>query len=326
MNVPEDDAETRFVAAVRNMLARPDYLIPLAAAERQFRDHYYGLNSAALLEDLFFDAVGSYLRQTTPAARWTRPPAGQKGWDYAFDGVEISHKVNQELGEVAALWDATKQGVTEWSFNEPIVYVLGKNSPSTGLQVSIADAPPIRCRAVADLGAPYVVGERALLIVRWPTHGSQPEVLEVRLGSKGQTASDLLPFDAIWEHVARHVSQGGAANEIDVLVTTAKPTRRTAEWAGGLDPVAADIAGGLRGGVYLLRRELLQNLLVTSNNRAILIPKDTIRDLLVRAVDRSLFAPLPLWYWPYAQERPPDMYSAQRAEYAARFSARGSDA
>jgi hypothetical protein len=52
--------EQRFVAAVRAMLARPDYLIPLAAAERQFRDHYYGLNSAALLEDLFFDALGTF--------------------------------------------------------------------------------------------------------------------------------------------------------------------------------------------------------------------------------------------------------------------------
>src|SRR4051794_17914114 len=34
----QDDSQARFVRAVKGMLARPDYLIPLAAAERQFRD------------------------------------------------------------------------------------------------------------------------------------------------------------------------------------------------------------------------------------------------------------------------------------------------
>ena len=131
------ETETRFIHAVQGMLARPDYLIPIAAAERQFRDHYYGLNSAALLEDLFFDALGNFLRQTEPKTPLMRPPTGQKGWDYAFDGLQISHKVSQNLTEIAALWDATKRGVTTWSFDDPIVYVLGTNTPSTSLQVDI---------------------------------------------------------------------------------------------------------------------------------------------------------------------------------------------
>ena len=45
--------ESEVIHAIQGMLGRPDFLLPLAAAERQFRDHYYGLNSAALLEDLF---------------------------------------------------------------------------------------------------------------------------------------------------------------------------------------------------------------------------------------------------------------------------------
>src|SRR3954469_25897610 len=109
-------SEAKIIAAIHGMLARPDFLFPLAAAERQFRDHYYGLNSAALLEDLFFDALGNYLRQTEPTTRLVRPPTGQKGWDYAFDGLQISHKVSQGLTEIAALWDATKRDVTTWSF------------------------------------------------------------------------------------------------------------------------------------------------------------------------------------------------------------------
>lgn len=317
------DVEAIFVAAVRNMLARPDFLLPLAAAERQFRDHYYGLNSAALLEDLFFDALGNFLRQTEPATRLTRPPTGQKGWDYAFDGLQISHKVSQSLTEIAALWDATKQGVTTWSFDEPIVYVLGSNTPSTSLEVEFSPEFSLPCRAVADLGKPYAADGKALLVVNWPADGRQPMLLDLIETERGQAAEEALPFERMWRHVARHVRQGGAANEIDVLVTRRALSPKVAGRLTAELPTPVAIAVRFRGGAYLLRRDLLQDLSVTTNNRAILIPKQTIQQLLEEAERARLFAPLPLWYWVYAEERPPDMYSAQRAEYDARFSARG---
>ena len=318
------EAQELFVRAVKDMLARPDYLIPLASAERQFRDHYYGLNSAALLEDLFFDALGNFLSQTQPSAVLTRPPTGQKGWDYAFDGLRISHKVSQGLGDVAALWDATKVGVKTWSFEEPIVYVLGSNSPSTSVEVTLDDATALGCRAVADLAKPYLADGRAVLVVQWPADGRQPKILDILASGKGQSVRDVLPFSRLWNHIATHVSEGGAANEIDVLVTTRSCPPLIVEIAqqSGF-PTDIDISVGFRGGAYLLRRELLQNLPVKTNNRAILIPSTTIKTLLSEAHSRGLFAPLPLWYWVYAKERPPDMYSAQRAEYDARFSARG---
>jgi hypothetical protein len=318
------DAQDRFVSSVKGMLARPDYLVPLAAAERQFRDHYYGLNSAALLEDLFFDALGSFLRQTQPTADLVRPPTGQKGWDYSYDGLQISHKVSQGLGDVAALWDATKQGVTEWSFEEPIVYVLGSNAPSTSIRVHVDTNTNLSCRAVADVKRPYLADGRAVLVVRWPAIHGQPELLEIIASKKGQGVAENLPFSHIWAHVAGHVKNGGAANEIDVLVTNrACPEMLVEAVNRSGTPRPIDVEVGLRGGVYLLRNELLQDLPVTTNNRAILIPKATIKLLLEEAALRGLFAPLPLWYWVYAQERPPDMYSAQRAEYDSRFSARG---
>ena len=201
------------------MLARPDYLLPLAAAERQFRDHYYGLNSAALLEDLFFDALGHFLRQTAPLTRLVRPPTGQKGWDYAFDDLPVSHKVSQDLSEIAALWDATKRGVVTWSFEDPIVYVLGSNTPSTSLQVDLNETESLMCRAVADLGKPYLTDRRAVLVVSWPADGRQPLLLDVLPTERGQTAAEVLPFSRIWRHIAAHVRSGGVANDIDVLVT-----------------------------------------------------------------------------------------------------------
>lgn len=318
------ETETRFIRAVQGMLARPDYLIPIAAAERQFRDHYYGLNSAALLEDLFFDALGNFLRQTEPSTRLIRPPTGQKGWDYAFDGLQISHKVSQNLTEIAALWDATKRGVTTWSFDDPIVYVLGSNTPSTSLEVDLDEATSLGCRAVADLHKPYQADGRAVLVVSWPAVGSQPRLLDILPTERDQSVADVLPFSRIWNHMASHVRAGGAANEIDVLVTTraCPPLVVESVLSQGL-PASVGLSVRFRGGVYLFPRELLQDLAVTTNNRAILIPRDTIQRLLVEAQLAGLFAPLPLWYWVYAQERPPDMYSAQRAEYDARFSARG---
>lgn len=308
--------------AVRAMLARPDYLIPLAAAERQFRDHYYGLNSAALLEDLFFDALGNFMRQTRPRVSFERPPTGQKGWDYEFNGLHISHKVSQNLGDIAALWDATKKGVSTWTFDEPIVYVLGQNAPSTSLAVEIPGGGSVRCRSVADLGRPYELKGRTLLVVRWPSDGGQPQLLGVIQSIQDQTAETVLPFSAAWQYVSDQVGGGHPANEIDVFVTTSK-TALAGVKASPESPIPIDICVGRRGGVYMLSRDLLTDLRVKTNNRAILIPKAVVADLLEEAELRGLFSPLPLWYWPYAEARPPDMYSAQRAEYEARFSARG---
>ena len=53
-------------SAAKDMLSEADYLFPLVAAEQQYRRHYYQLNAAALLEDLFFDALGGFLAKTGP--------------------------------------------------------------------------------------------------------------------------------------------------------------------------------------------------------------------------------------------------------------------
>ena len=318
------EEEHGVIAAIGGMLARPDFLIPIVAAERQFREHYYGLNSAALLEDLFFDALGNYLRQTEPDAVLLRPPTGQMGWDYTFNGLNVSHKVSQKVDVIAAIWDATLKGITKWSFDDPIVYVLSGNSPATSVLVDIDGQPPLACRAISDLGKPFVADGRALLVVEWPRGSRAPRVLDLVETSPGQRTSDALPFSRIWRHVAEHIRKGGGANEIDVLVTNSRPRPMTLEAirSAGL-PVAADVHVPYRGGVYVFPRSLLQDLAVKSNNRAVLIPKPTVQGLLTQARELGLATPLPLWYTVYAQERPPDMYSAQRAEYGSRFSARG---
>ena len=317
--------ERAVLEAIAGMLARPDFLIPIVAAERQFRAHYYGLNSAALLEDLFFDALGNYLRQTDPDTVLLRPTTGQKGWDYTFNGLNVSHKVSQQIGAIAAIWDATKKGVTRWSFDDPIVYVLSGNSPTTAVSLQLQNEPPLKCQAVCDLPKPFVADGRGLFIVNWPGGSRAPQLLDVVPTQPGQRVVEALSFSRIWAHVAKHVREGGGANEIDVLVSRRKLPPMTEQLirAQGLPQVVEDLSVPFRSGVHLLPKAILQDLEVTSNNRGVLIPKATMQRLSAQARELQLFAPLPLWYTLYAQERPPDMYSAQRAEYDARFSARG---
>lgn len=317
--------ERAVLAAISGMLARPDFLIPIVAAERQFREHYYGLNSAALLEDLFFDALGNYLRQTDPETVLARPTTGQKGWDYTFNGLNISHKVSQRIDAIAAIWDATKKGVTRWSFNDPIVYVLSGNTPATAVYLRLEETESLQCRAASDLAKPGVSDGKTLLVVEWTGRSRAPQLLDVVGTERGQRVTEALPFSRVWAHVAKHVREGGAANEIDLLVTERRLPAMAEDLirANGLPQVVEDLSVPFRAGVHLLPRAILQDLEVTSNNRAVLIPKPTIQRLSTEAKELGLFAPLPLWYTLYAQARPPDMYSAQRAEYDARFSARG---
>lgn len=317
--------ERALLDAIVGMLARPDFLIPIVAAERQFRDHYYGLNSAALLEDLFFDALGNYLRQTDPDTVLLRPSTGQKGWDYTFNGLNVSHKVSQRIDAIAAIWDATKKGVTRWSFDDPIVYVLSGNSPATAVSLHLEHLPPFDCRAICDLPKPFIADGRVLFIVEWSGGSRAPRLLDIVPTEPGQNVVAALPFSRIWGHVAKHVREGRAANEIDVLVSRKglSPSEEQVIRGQGLPQVVEDMSVHFRAGVHLLPKAILQDLEVTSNNRGVLIPKPTMQRLSLQARELQLFAPLPLWYTLYAQERPPDMYSAQRAEYDARFSARG---
>lgn len=316
--MPSSEAENRFADAIRAMLGRHDFLLPLAAAERQFRQHYYGLNSAALLEDLFFDAVGNYLHQFEPARTFERPPPGQKGWDYRFEGVNFSHKVSQTVGDIAAIWDATLVDIETWSFNEPVVYVVNRNSP--GLLKITFDMGTLSARALGESDVKAPLSDRSVLLIRWPSSGGQPVLLEAVHNTGESYIADVLPFDHLWSVCNEERTKGTPINEIEVLITRSKlkPLLNAA-----LEPgVELDIEHVSRAGVYVLPRELLTNLGVISNNRAILVPKATVKELMEAARIRGNFVPFPGWYSAYADDRPPDLFIAQRRELDARFSAR----
>ena len=119
------------------MLSRREYLIPLISAQYQFPNHYYGLTSAALLEDLFVDAAINFKNQEHHGLQLERPERtneenittdakGEKGWDYKYEGQNYSHKVGSKVQSIALLWDATYQLPEDgtYSYPSPIVMVL----------------------------------------------------------------------------------------------------------------------------------------------------------------------------------------------------------
>jgi hypothetical protein len=109
----------------------------LISAQYQFPNHYYGLTSAALLEDLFVDAAINFKNQEHHGLQLERPERtneenittdakGEKGWDYKYEGQNYSHKVGSKVQSIALLWDATYQLPEDgtYSYPSPIVMVL----------------------------------------------------------------------------------------------------------------------------------------------------------------------------------------------------------
>lgn len=129
--ITEQEGIAKFLGLVGEMLARSDFLLPLAAGQRQFRQDNYNMASAALLEDLFFDAFGMYLRENHPTVSFVRR-TGKELWDYGFEGLQLSHKETLQRG-IAVWWTAgdrldgryvPKPEYQTFTAKHPIVLVL----------------------------------------------------------------------------------------------------------------------------------------------------------------------------------------------------------
>ena len=149
------------------MLAKREYLIPLIAAQYQFPNHYYGLTSAALLEDLFVDASINFKNQEFPDLQMERPERttdenlttdakGEKGWDYKYEGQNYSHKVGAKVQNIALLWDATYVLPEDetYSYPSPIVMVLS-NYKNKNANLILAQDKKIQITPISD----YTLGE-----------------------------------------------------------------------------------------------------------------------------------------------------------------------
>lgn len=300
---PEERLAAEVIGA---MLADPDWLMPLVAAQVQYRAVYYGLTAAALLEDVWTDALANWLLRHRPEVKLEKDARGASAevGDYDLGGMPTSFKTGKGPTATAVHWDATVESASSWSSPTALTYLSAEYGSLTGTWVTGESSGPAR--------------------VVWPARDRPPARQVVALVGQVPGQQDIWrvaavwkewpEFDVVWTEVARLLADGLPASSIEMFWLPAMVTP-------GEEGV---LNFGAWPGVYLLPKSLLVDVPVSRNNRGTLITKPGVVELLNAARDipssPSLFARAPLWYGRYAPPRPPDLYLALRGSWDERFS------
>ncbi len=305
--------EVDLTAAFQNMLSKPDYIFPFVSAQRQFRDHYYGLTSAALLEYFFIDMLSNYFTHFDGFKNVDLPPHGAKGWDYAIDGLRVSHKVGEDISEISGLWDATKKPINGMmSFDDSIVYSVSQYKNKLGLLKGKNFEAQIVSLAQCQNYTKYTVKfKQRLLIVK--RENKSWLILEDRINTKDPEieVSDFLPFRDIQRTYQEFITT--KANDLEIFLL--KPTIANSK-IPNLKGEQVEIDFKFLPGLYLLKEDSLKNIVVTGNNRSeSLIPRETVKEKMTLALENGLFTYMPTWFTAYAANRPPNLYLAQKQDY-----------
>jgi len=305
--------EEGLIKAFQNMLQKPDYIFPFVSAQRQFRDHYYGLTSAALLEYFFIDMLVNYFTHHDSMRVVDLPPHGAKGWDYSVDGLKVSHKVGEDISEISGLWDATKKPINGvMSFDDSIVYSVSQYKDKWGKLRASNYEMQVTSLAQSQNYLNYSIKYKQRLLVT-KRIGNNWEILEDKIYLDGPSieASEFLPFKEIQKKYQSILSNN--ANDFEIFL--AKPTIANSKLANLAGEVVS-IDFKFFPGLYLLREDTLKDIVVTGNNRSkSLIPRHTVKEKMNQAVSNGLFSFMPTWFTAYSANRPPNLFLAQKQEY-----------
>jgi hypothetical protein len=137
----------------------------------------------------------------------------------------------------------------------------------------------------------------------WKVH----EVMDL---FKADSILTALPFDSIWDKMVSYWAKE-TANRFELFVTT-KPAKSEFDIP---NEATVEIDFEAHPGIYVFEKEKLQNIEVTQNNRAVLLPPTTVMQLTQSSAEDNLFVFMPSWYMAYAENRPADLYLAQKQEF-----------
>lgn len=308
------------------MLAKREYLIPLIAAQYQFPNHYYGLTSAALLEDLFVDAAINFRNQEHPDLQMERPERttdenlttdakGEKGWDYKYEGQNYSHKVGAKIQSIALLWDATYELPEDetYSYPSPMVMVLS-NYKNKNAALILENEKKIQITPISNYRNKEVSSGQFIVIAKRLTGNSWKLLETIEIVSDIKKVTEALSIESVWKKMTKYWSGDNAANNIEIFVTKkSKHSELLKSVCNKQIEVEIDFLA--LPGVYLFPKELLQKVKVVKNNRAILLPTSKVLEFVNSAFALNNFTYLPNWYSCYATSRSVDLYQVQRAEY-----------
>lgn len=328
----------RFLELVREMFERSDYLLPVAAGQRQFRQDNYNMASAALLEDLFFDALGMFVRENHPRVALERR-TGKELWDYGVDGLRLSHK--ESLSTTISVWWTAgdrvgdskayvpKPELRTFSAEHAIVLVYSGcisfdwSSESKGLSTPQLSGELLqrRGRMLGSLGTRAIAGQADKSAASSLVLADQiaPNRLRVERVWRPDEWSGLT-FDDLWPTLG-----GPGIGTRDLWLD-----RAYADGKRGLGPVARLAEGAeleltddvLLPGVYVIPAAAMQDVPMVANNRAHSLEDGATKMRLVNARNDGLFTPFPAWFAHFAVAQPPNLYAKQREQYEALFAAR----
>ncbi len=288
------------------MLADPEWLLPLVAAQRQFRSSYYGLTSAALLEDVWFDGLSNWIHRREPGTSISRPHRGQasEAGDYVVGGQAFGHKSGDGPGTIGVHWDAVAAAEHRdepWTSEVPIVLLSTGYAGVTGRWAPDGGSRTFQCRATWKPPQAFP-RSRVVALVSWAQNGSA-NVLHT--WDSWPTFTEVWPLFAI-------AAKAIPLNHLDLLWMP-----RAALAAGD----RGSLVWSARPGFYVFSATVLRaGVPAGGNNRARTLSRSTVIDLMNGAVQSNLWAPIPMWYANFAPPRPPDLYLPLRTQFDGRFS------
>lgn len=329
---PEDEEEGLglFLHYVSSMLERADFLIPLVAAQRQFRQDNYQMASAAQLEDLFHDALGMYLRENHPRVELQRR-TGNELWDYAVGSTKLSHKESQSPG-FSVWWTGGDQidakyvpKRSSWNYEHAIVFVYtASNGPlAWELQGHGDDGllEGLTGTFAGSLGLSAIKG-------REPKPGRVALVLTTPVTPNKMRVERVWPVGA-WEHLDFHAmwpELGGPGLSARDLWLDNQPRHGRSGLGGVGDRAEGEVLtltqSPMLPGIYVFRQADLQAIPLVANNRAHSASPDFVLAQMDAARRAGRYVPLPLWFAHYARAEPPNLYGRQRAQFEALFAPR----
>lgn len=299
-----------YIKTLRDLHSRWEFHLPLVEAQFQFRQRYYGLASAQLLEDLFLDGLTVFVQQFAPDLEFTKPPRGMKEYDYIFAGERISHKVSKAGAvEIAVLWDATKK-LSSWSANDTIALETAFYAKKSIQATHAITSEEIKLLTVHH-DEVFREGDQ-IVLVKW--HNEDINIVKTWEAAKSGRIRDILEFKDVWQELAGKVPHLDPINEFELFVFRPKSQTRLengdhlwiSEWA-------------LRPGTYVFPPSMFINVKVKSNNKAQLIPKNIVTSRMIDCLKMGNFVPSTAWYSCFSSAEPPNLFLAQRQEFDARF-------
>jgi hypothetical protein len=307
------------------MFAHEEYLFPYVWAERQFRDDNYQMGSQALLEDMFFDTFGDFLRRTEPSLTFTRR-TGKEPWDYRLNEDGFSHKEAITPG-FTAVWQAGEgpgnktPRYPSWDFPHSVVFVY------TPLSVKVQFTTEV---ALASGSSTPVTGSVTTLSHALPSRKDFADGIVFLAEQTGGSLSVVRTWSATaWRSLSVHEVRSAVGT--DRLLSSNfwyfRPSKaqtrqglRLAEWRRPL--ITTHTQGNPLPGLYVFEKDQLQGVPLASNNKAHFPSKATVLDLMDDAVRAGRYVPLPMWPGIFADTTPPNLYQIQKERFDDLFRAR----